>query len=72
MTVDEFLALTDADPRRMELIDGEIVVVNHPRFAHGRMQALLSGAIVEWERRDALESPLLPGFSLAVGELFDL
>jgi len=51
MTVDEFLALTEADPRRMELVDGEILVVNEPRFAPARMQARLAGAIVEWEHR---------------------
>lgn len=49
-TVEEFLAISERDPRRMELVDGEIVVVSEPRLAHGRLQALLIGALAEWER----------------------
>jgi len=50
MTVEEFVAISDRDPRRMELIDGEIVVVTEPRLAHGVLQALLIGALAEWQR----------------------
>jgi Uma2 family endonuclease len=51
MTVEEFLAISDADPRPMELIDGELVVLTHPRAPHARAQALLIGALMAWERR---------------------
>jgi Uma2 family endonuclease len=51
MTVEEYLAISDEDPRRMELIDGEIVLMPDPRFAHARLQALLIGALVDWQRR---------------------
>lgn len=50
MTVEEFRAISEPDPRRMELVDGEIVVMSEPRLDHGRLQALLMGAIVAWER----------------------
>ena len=50
-TVEQFLAISERDPRRMELIDGEIVVVSEPRLAHGRLQAQLIGALAEWQRR---------------------
>jgi Uma2 family endonuclease len=51
MTVEEFVAISEADLRPMELIDGEVVVLSHPRMAHARAQALLIGALVAWERR---------------------
>lgn len=51
MTVQEYDRLTADDPRRTELIDGEYVVVNHPRYPHGRLQMLLGGALVAWERQ---------------------
>lgn len=51
MTVEEFVAISDRDPRWMELIDGEIVVVSEPRLAHGLLQAQLIGALAEWQRR---------------------
>jgi Uma2 family endonuclease len=50
-TVEEFLAISEADPRPMELIDGEVVVVSHPALPHARVQAVLIGALVAWERR---------------------
>ena len=50
-TVEEFLAISEADPRPMELIDGEVVVVSHPRVSHGELQAALIGTIVAWQRR---------------------
>ncbi len=50
MTVEEFLAISEGDPRPMELIDGEVVFVNHPRVAHGELQAQLIGAILGWQR----------------------
>ena len=51
MTVEEFHAISEEDPRPMELIDGEVVVMTHPRVAHCELQALLIGAIVAWQRR---------------------
>jgi Uma2 family endonuclease len=51
MTVEEFHAISEEDPRPMELIDGEVVVVSHPAVPHARAQALLIGALVAWERR---------------------
>jgi Uma2 family endonuclease len=51
MTVEEFLAISERDPRRMELIDGEIFVVSEPRLAHGVLQAMLIGALAQWDRR---------------------
>jgi Uma2 family endonuclease len=51
MTVEEFLAISEEDPRPMELIDGELVVLSHPAMPHARVQALLIGALVAWERR---------------------
>ena len=50
-TVEEFLAISERDSRRMELIDGEIVVVSEPRLAHGDLQALLIGALAQWQRQ---------------------
>jgi len=43
--------MSEEDPRPMELVDGEVVVLTHPRVAHGELQALLIGAIVAWQRR---------------------
>ncbi len=51
MTVEEYLAISEADPRPTELIDGELVVLTHPRFTHGQLQALLIAAIVAWRGR---------------------
>lgn len=48
VTVDEYLAITDGDPRRSELIDGEIVYMNEPRADHARIQALLGARLVAW------------------------
>lgn len=50
-TVEEFLTISEGDPRRQELVDGEIVVVSEPRLAHGLLQAQLIGALAEWQRR---------------------
>lgn len=50
-TVEEFLTISEGDPRRLELVDGEIVVVSEPRLAHGLLQAQLIGALAEWQRR---------------------
>ena len=50
MTVEEFHAISEADPRRMELIDGEIVVTE-PRFAHAHLQATLIIAVGVWRKR---------------------
>jgi Uma2 family endonuclease len=36
MTVEDYLAISEEDPRRTELIDGEIVLMPDPRFGHGR------------------------------------
>jgi Uma2 family endonuclease len=47
MTVEEFYAATDSDPRRSELIDGEIVVTE-VAFPHGRLQAALIGELEVW------------------------
>ncbi len=49
MTVEEFDAATAADPRRSELIDGEIVV-NEPRFGHARLQIKLGTALEVWRQ----------------------
>lgn len=51
LTVEEFLVMSEADPRPMELIDGEVVILSHPAMPHARAQALLIGALVAWERR---------------------
>ncbi len=51
MTVEEFLAISEADPRPMELIDGELVVVSQPRVSHGELQASLIGAVIAWQHR---------------------
>lgn len=59
-TVEDYLAITDGDPRRMELIDGEVVVLSEPRLAHGVLQALLIGALVHWQRQ-------VPGIAYVAG-----
>lgn len=51
MHVDEFAAMSEGDPRPMELIDGEVVVMNHPRWAHARLQSVLMGEFLAWERQ---------------------
>lgn len=51
MDVDEFAAMSEGDPRPMELIDGEVVVMNHPRWAHARLQSVLMGELLAWERQ---------------------
>lgn len=50
MRVDEFSAVSEGDPRWLELVDGEIVV-NEPRGRHGRLQALVIGELTAWEQR---------------------
>ena len=60
MTVEEFLAVSEDDPRRTELIDGEIVVTHEPRYGHARLQALLIYAIESW-RRDGRGSASVAG-----------
>jgi Uma2 family endonuclease len=50
MTVEEFLATSEEDPRRMELIDGEIVVTPEPRYRHAHLQIQLSYAVESWRR----------------------
>ena len=51
MTVEEFLAISEQDPRPMELIDGEVVVLSHPAILTRVLQAVLIGALVAWEHR---------------------
>jgi Uma2 family endonuclease len=53
MHVDEFTAMSAGDPRPMELIDGEVVVLSHPRWAHARLQSALLGELWAWERQAA-------------------
>ncbi|MDQ3608817.1 MAG: Uma2 family endonuclease [Actinomycetota bacterium] len=52
MRVDEFAAMSEGDPRPMELIDGEVVVMSHPRRAHALLQARLIGEIGGWGGKD--------------------
>jgi len=49
MRVDEFSAVSEDNSRPMELVDGEIVVMSHPRQRHARLQALLIAALAAWE-----------------------
>ncbi len=51
MRVDEFAAMSEGDPRPMELIDGEVVVMSHPRRRHALLQARLIGETVGWGRQ---------------------
>lgn len=51
MDVDDFAAMSEGDPRPMELIDGEVVVMNHARWAHARLQSVLMGEFLAWERQ---------------------
>jgi Uma2 family endonuclease len=51
MDVDEFGAMSEGDPRPMERIDGEVVVMNHPRWVHARLQSVLMGEFLAWERQ---------------------
>jgi Uma2 family endonuclease len=51
MTVDEFHAVSEEDPRRLELIDGEVVVMPDPKLAHARVQAVLLTELTNWERQ---------------------
>ena len=46
--VDEFAAISEGDPRPMELIDGEVVVMSHPRRRHALLQARLISELVGW------------------------
>ncbi len=46
--VDEFAAISEGDPRPMELIDGEVVVMGHPRRRHALLQARLISELVGW------------------------
>jgi Uma2 family endonuclease len=73
MTVEEFVAISEADPRPVELIDGEVVVLSHPRMAHVFRRSVpgLDYYDVGLELRETLTSPLLPGFELALSELFE-
>ncbi len=50
ITVEEYDRLTADDPRRTELVDGEIVV-NEPRYPHAQLQADLIGALSIWRQR---------------------
>jgi len=50
ITADEYVRTAESDPRWTELVDGE-VVVNEPRYPHGRLQALLIVALGAWELR---------------------
>ena len=59
MKVEEFLAISEADPRWMELVDGDMVVLDQ-RLAHGRLQASLIGALEGW-RREGLGSHTIIG-----------
>ena len=51
MHVDEFAAMSEGDARPMELIDGQVVVMSHPRWVHARLQSLLMGDLLAWERQ---------------------
>lgn len=59
ITADEYLRITERDPRRTELVDGEIVV-NRPRLWHAREQVVLSSAIIDWERQGR-DRPMVVG-----------
>jgi Uma2 family endonuclease len=67
MTVEEFLVTSEADPRWTELIDGELVVVGDPRYAHARLQAALIIAIGEWQRRVPEHSSVAGPTGVALG-----
>jgi hypothetical protein len=48
MTVEDYLAMSEADPRRMELVDGDVVVMSEPRLpqaAPARLRAQARGAV---------------------------
>jgi Uma2 family endonuclease len=51
MHVDEFAAMSEGDQRPMELINGEVVVMSHPRWTHARLQSVLLGELWAWERQ---------------------
>lgn len=46
--VEDFAAMSEGDPRPMELIDGEVVVMSHPRRRHALLQARLISELVGW------------------------
>ena len=50
ITVDEFVAMSEDDQRRMELVDGEVVVCE-PGFPHASLQATLIAELEMWRRR---------------------
>jgi len=72
LTVEQFFELPDE--RWTSLVDGD-VVVNPPRPLHQLVGQELVFALTLWRRArpgcgESLTSPLLPGFELALDELF--
>lgn len=59
ITAEEYFRISENDPQRTELVEGEIVL-NHPRLWHSREQFVLAHALVDWERQE-------PGRPMAVG-----
>jgi Uma2 family endonuclease len=51
MTAEDYLRIAERDPRPTELVGGEYVVNPQPRASHGRVQAILIGALRAWEQR---------------------
>lgn len=47
MSLEEFLALSDIDERRLELIDGEVCEKMSPRWGHSRLAGLLCHLLEE-------------------------
>jgi Uma2 family endonuclease len=68
MTVEEFLAISEDDPRRMELIDGEIVVTPEPRCGHAHLQAQLIYAVESWRRRVSGRAHVFGPTTVRLGE----
>ena len=67
MTAEEFLARPyDPRERGAELIGG-VIVVDNPLVKH---QLVCSEMLHELDRGDALTSPRLPGFTVALDALF--
>jgi hypothetical protein len=76
MTAEEYFA-TSVEGDRTQLIDGRMIV-NEPKLEHALIQTRLIAELstprldveLELRRDDQLESPLLPGFAVAVERLF--
>ncbi len=61
-TVEDALALPDRDDCRYELDEGELIEVSLPRTRHQLIALTVSYELVQ--------SGLLPGFALPVGDVF--